>query len=219
MRLALNALTDAKRRLGFKNWLLYSRVLFFFWRHSPQWVRASSFTRFIDHTQRRSTVGRTPLDEWLARLRDLYMTTHNIHNRHTYTPVGFEPTISAGERQHTYDLDCTATGTSHIGDLESGNITGLWSKGLNSISESIILVPFISHGQYTEYRGLFNCSVSSDLKTALQFPIYSLKLVGNKRHSSRSKWSFTWRTHHSNNNITENSLLIVYGWLSCIDSK
>jgi hypothetical protein len=24
---------------------------------------ASSFTRFLDHTQRRATVGRTPLDE------------------------------------------------------------------------------------------------------------------------------------------------------------
>jgi hypothetical protein len=30
---------------------------------SPQWARASSFTRFLDHTQRRITVGRTPLDE------------------------------------------------------------------------------------------------------------------------------------------------------------
>jgi len=29
----------------------------------PQWARASSFTRFLDHTQRRTTVGRTPLDE------------------------------------------------------------------------------------------------------------------------------------------------------------
>jgi len=34
-----------------------------FWRDSPQWARASSFTRFLDHTQRRTTVGRTPLDE------------------------------------------------------------------------------------------------------------------------------------------------------------
>jgi hypothetical protein len=34
-----------------------------FWRDSPQWDRASSFTRFLDHTQRRTTVGRTPLDE------------------------------------------------------------------------------------------------------------------------------------------------------------
>ena len=34
-----------------------------FCRNSPQWARASSFTRFLDHTQRRTTVGRTPLDE------------------------------------------------------------------------------------------------------------------------------------------------------------
>ena len=29
----------------------------------PQWATASSFPRFLDHTQRRTTVGRTPLDE------------------------------------------------------------------------------------------------------------------------------------------------------------
>ena len=50
-------------------------------------------------TQRRATVGRTPLDEWSIRRRDLYLTTHNTHNRQTSMPrVGFEPTISAGER-------------------------------------------------------------------------------------------------------------------------
>ena len=31
------------------------------------------FLMFLDHTQRRSTVGRTPLDEWSARRRDLYL--------------------------------------------------------------------------------------------------------------------------------------------------
>jgi hypothetical protein len=47
-------------------------------------------TTFRDHTQRRATVGRTPLDEWPARRRDLYLTTHNTHNRQTsMTPVGF----------------------------------------------------------------------------------------------------------------------------------
>jgi hypothetical protein len=39
------------------------------------------FLMFIYHTQRRSTVGRTPLDEWSARRRDLYLTTHDTHNR------------------------------------------------------------------------------------------------------------------------------------------
>jgi len=34
-----------------------------FWSDSPQWAMASAFTRFLDHTQRRTTVGRTPLGE------------------------------------------------------------------------------------------------------------------------------------------------------------
>ena len=51
---------------------------------------------FLDHTQRRTTVGRTPLDEWSARRRDFYLTAHNTYNRQTSMhPVGFEPTISA----------------------------------------------------------------------------------------------------------------------------
>ena len=55
---------------------------------------------FLDHTQRRSTVGRTPLDECSARRRDLYLTTHDTHNRQiSMPPVGFELKISAGERQ------------------------------------------------------------------------------------------------------------------------
>ena len=36
----------------------------------------------------------------------------NTHNRHTsMNPVGFEPTIPAGERPKTYALDRAATGT------------------------------------------------------------------------------------------------------------
>jgi hypothetical protein len=35
----------------------------FLWRCSPMRAMASSFLRFLDHTQRRITVGRTPLDK------------------------------------------------------------------------------------------------------------------------------------------------------------
>ena len=57
------------------------------------------FFMFLDHTQRRTTVGRTPLDERSARRKDLYLTTHDTHNRQiSMPPVGFEPTISAGVR-------------------------------------------------------------------------------------------------------------------------
>jgi hypothetical protein len=68
----------------------YYLLLRFIYTHSPfclgrqpQWARASSFTRFLDHIQRRTTIGRTPLDEWSARRWDLYLTTHNTCNRQT----------------------------------------------------------------------------------------------------------------------------------------
>jgi hypothetical protein len=76
---------------------------------------------FLDHTQRRTTVGRTPLDEWSARRRDLYLKTHNTHKRQTSMPLlGSEPTISAGERPQTYSLDCAA--------IETGCGTSLRTK-------------------------------------------------------------------------------------------
>jgi hypothetical protein len=85
---------------------------FFLWRCDPTRVMASSFTRFLDHTQRRITVGRTPLDEWSTHRRDLYLKTHNTHKRQTsMPPVRFEPTISADERPQTYALDRAVTGT------------------------------------------------------------------------------------------------------------
>ena len=62
------------------------------------------FLMFLDHTQRRTTVGRTPLDEWSARRRDLYLTTQDTHRQITMPPVGFEPKISAGERPQTAHL-------------------------------------------------------------------------------------------------------------------
>ena len=91
------------------------------WRYNPLWLYFHSpvtgFSRLIfevtwAHTQRRATVGRTPLGEWSIRHRDLYLTTHNAHNRQTSMPlVGFKPTISADERPKTYALDRAATGT------------------------------------------------------------------------------------------------------------
>jgi len=80
---------------------LYKRMFFFFWRDSPQWAMAPSFARFLDHTQRHITVGRTPLDEWSARRRDLYLTTHNTHNRPTSMPPGGIRTHNLSRRAAT----------------------------------------------------------------------------------------------------------------------
>ena len=87
-------------------------ISFLFGVTAPKWARVSSFTRFLDHTQGRTTVGRTSLDEWSARRRDLYLTTHTTHNRQTsIPPMGFEPPVPANERPQTYALDSSATGT------------------------------------------------------------------------------------------------------------
>jgi hypothetical protein len=59
---------------------------------------------------RHITLGRTPLDEGLARRRDLYLTTRNTHNRQTsMPPAGFEATIPASERPQTHAFDRAAT--------------------------------------------------------------------------------------------------------------
>jgi hypothetical protein len=72
----------------------------------PQWTRDSLFTSCLDHNHRRTTVNKTLLNKWSACRRGLYLITHSTHNRQTsMTPAGFKPTISAGERPHTYTLD------------------------------------------------------------------------------------------------------------------
>jgi len=91
------------------------------WRCSPTRAMASSFLRFLDHTQWRNTVGRTPLDEWSARRRDLYLTTHNNHNRQISMPPG-------GIRTH--DLNRWATAELHL------RPRGYWDR------PSFFLTPF-----------------------------------------------------------------------------
>ena len=123
--------------------LLTSKTLclFFLLPQQPsQWFMAPLFMRFLDHTQRRTTFGRTPLDEWSARRRDLYLTTHNTHNRQTNirASVGFEPTIPAGERPQTHALDRAATGTDLQARLQPEN------ANINKQAQSV--VSHNSHG-------------------------------------------------------------------------
>jgi hypothetical protein len=74
------------------------------WTFSPNGTTAPSGAghpdcRGFTITLRHTTLGRTPLDGWSARRRNLYLTTHNTHNRQTsMPPVGFEPAIPASKR-------------------------------------------------------------------------------------------------------------------------
>jgi len=50
------------------------------------------------------TFGRNLLDEGSDRRRDLYLTTHNTHNRQTsMLPAGFEPTVLFNQRLQIHD--------------------------------------------------------------------------------------------------------------------
>jgi hypothetical protein len=122
-----------------------------FWRNSPQWARASSFTRYLDHTQRRTAVGRTPLEEWSARRRDLCLTTHNTHNKKmSIPPVGFEPTIAAAERPQTHASDRAASGP----------------RKLSSLRDLIyrLLTPFLNH-MNTVHIFILSCHLRLGLHT------------------------------------------------------
>ena len=62
-----------KRKRAPWNSLLYvseAKRLFLARQPPPQWARASSLTRILDHTQRRTTVSRPPLDKWSAHYKD-----------------------------------------------------------------------------------------------------------------------------------------------------
>ena len=81
-------------------------------RFGPTQTMTSSILRCTDHTQRRTTIGRTPLDEWLARRRDLYLTTHTLIRQTSMPSAEIEPTTPAHERPQTHALEVAATGTS-----------------------------------------------------------------------------------------------------------
>jgi hypothetical protein len=65
--------------------------LFVFGATAPQGAMPSSFTRFLYHTQWRTTVGRTPTGEWSARRRDLYLyNTQHSRQTNIHAPGGIQ---------------------------------------------------------------------------------------------------------------------------------
>jgi hypothetical protein len=90
----------------------YVRVYIFFHGTTPPIEPGPPHYRGFTITLRHTTLDRTPVDVWPARRRDLYLTTHNTHNRQTsMSPAWFEPAIPASWRSQTHALDRWATGT------------------------------------------------------------------------------------------------------------
>ena len=70
-------------------------------------------------TLKHITLGRNPLDEWSVRLRDLYLTTYNTHNKQTHIPAAeFDPIIPANDRPQTHALDRMAKALQNITSVQ-----------------------------------------------------------------------------------------------------
>jgi hypothetical protein len=90
---------------------------------------------------------RTPLDEWSARRRELYLTTHKTHNRQTsMSLVGFEPTISTGERQQTYALGYGYIGARTDTTHQTNICLGIHRKRVATFNPTCVSRPITTRG-------------------------------------------------------------------------
>jgi len=110
------------------------------WSCGPTRAMASSFLRFLDHTQRLITVSRTPLDKGSAHRWDLYLTTHNTHKRQT----SMRPRDSKSQSQHASDSKPTFYTAEPLGstiylERNSVNMKGVITRVGNLIVATIYL--------------------------------------------------------------------------------
>ena len=102
-------------------------------------ARVSSLSRLHSDTHSDNHHTRYDLSGWvIARRRELYLTKHNYHNRHTTIPQpAFEPAIPTSEHLQTHAFDRTATG---IGNYLHKTENGIQSGCLNNktgLSETV----------------------------------------------------------------------------------
>ena len=104
-------------------------LLFFYGVTTPSGLEPPHYRGFAI-TLRHATFCRTPLEEWLARLIDLYLRAHNTHKRQTSVRwAGFEPTIPASERSHSHAATLNPTIWTPVREL--------WRPSSHSVTDHI----------------------------------------------------------------------------------
>ena len=124
---------------------------------------ASSFSRFLDHTQRRATVGRTPLDDWSIRRRDLYLT-----------------------KRHSQQTDIHAPGGIRTHNLSSGTAVDLRLRPRGYWDRQLILVTFTFSLHRTAALVLYSFSLM--LITGVPAMCNLLQLISSSLNRSKSLW-------------------------------
>ena len=164
---------------------------------------------FLDHTQRRTTLGRTPLDEWSARRRDLYLTTHDTHNRQiSMPPVGFcDELITRPEESYRLwcvvvcDLETSRICAPYIYDISSlrvnlRSLLHIWRAIMFSYKFDLLSIKserkieiwsFTSSGMWCRVAGWVVCD---DMQALWSFKISGNHMPNNSALHPRKSWVF-----------------------------
>jgi hypothetical protein len=127
---------------------------------------------------------RAPLDERSARHRNLYLTTHNTHNRQTsIIPADFESISPANERLQTLALDCTATG---IG-------TGVYTSQKTQFL-SIKTTNYVSGIDQDSLRS--SCLIKKSALCCTTWSLYKVTLHFTHHHHSLCTVTLHFTHHH-----------------------
>ena len=119
-----------------------SEIFMLLWRCAPTWVRASSFMRFLDHTQRYTTVGRPPptqriLPDNTQHSQHTTLTTLTAHNTHStqhlqhlqHTALTTLTAHNTHSTQHSQHTTLTAHNTHSTQHTQHSQHTNIYAFG------------------------------------------------------------------------------------------
>ena len=156
-------------------------------------------------TLRHTTLGRSPLDEWSSRRRDLYLTVHNTQDSQetSISTAGFEPALPESERPQTHALDRAKTGISH--------------KRHHHHHHRIYLRPkFVIHFSLASDVGSVYFAQLYDLRQQemwSDFDRASSLICGNKMPTRCNRWYLLQAQHVSGNTMPIiRSSRVLYRW-------
>ena len=120
---------------------------------------------FLDRTQRRVTVGRTPVDEWLAHCRERYMTTHNAQNRHGCPRWDSNPQSRQASGRRPTPLTARPLGSTASNNVAwDGGRRGGRERGWKSFN-IMALVGLLERREPSEYPNLrYEYNIRKELK-------------------------------------------------------
>ena len=169
-------------------------------------------------TLRHTALGRASLDEWSARRRILYLTTHNSHKRQTSNVQAvFKPAIPASEQQQTHALDRAVIGIGEVTSLRSKYRTLIHTERVHINN---ILIPCFSTGTSKSLQSFENYLTDMDYLNANFVVIHAtnilctsprLQTLSATQAINLEVW-FEWTVHssHPTPRRASTSLDIIY---------